>query len=189
MALSDFLSRSGLSAPTGSMLMAGAAEVLEVGGAAALVGALEQRYGEQKMTLFMTAQTDAAGNVLKDAQGNTQYKSGTGLPVSAAVAIGAIAASALLPMSATMRRHVLNIGAGFGAGWGYRFGIAKGQAMLDKASGAAAASPRPEPPYAQSASALAELTNVKGELSPGSNVHSIVDQGNALLRQRAAMGR
>jgi hypothetical protein len=194
MALSDFLGRHGITresymsrAPTGEMLMAGAAQVLEVGVGAAAVGYAEQRYGEQKTTLFMTAQTNADGSVVKDAQGNTQYKSGTGVPLSAAVAIGTVAAAALVPMSPTLRRHILSLGSGFGAGWAFRFGIAKGQAALDKASGAAASSPAPQPPYAQSAAAMAEQAKVKGDLSQVATVHSIVDQGNAIVRQRAAM--
>src|SRR6188474_1723348 len=107
------------SVPSKDQIIAGAEEVLEVSAAAALFGTLEQRYGEQKTTLFMKDDPDAG----KDADGNPIKKSGTGLPMSAAVALGGMVASALIPMTPGWRRRVLNASTGAGAAFAYRKGL------------------------------------------------------------------
>jgi hypothetical protein len=205
MALSDFLARHNVSgrlaayratAPTKEMLVAGIEQVLEVGLTTGAVGALEQRYGEQKTTLFMSDATDAAGNPQNDAQGNVIKKSGTGIPMSAAGAVLGIAATALLPMTPGWRRRTLNIASGFLSAWSYRKGIEMGQKWLDsKQPPGTPAMDKPMPPYTQSAQAQAEIANVKGEdpALPSGNVHSLVDRANAILKEqlrvKAASGR
>ncbi len=191
MALSDFLARHGISsdrAPTTGQAVAGLVEAAEVAAGAGLIGAVEQRFGEKKTTWFMTPETDASGQPTKDADGNINYKTGTGIPMSAGLAVLGLAAASFLPMSPNLRRHAFNISTGLGAAFAYRKGLEVGQKWLDSKQPAGTPSlGSPQPPYGQSASAMAEQANVKGEIEgSNANVLDLVARANAHLRERAA---
>lgn len=168
--------------------MGAIAEVLEVGGTGFLLGLLEQRYGEQKTTLFMSDQVDAAGNPIKDAKGNVQKQSGTGVPMSAAFGVLGLAATVMVPrLSMRARKHMLNISTGLLTAWGYRKGIEKGQAWLDSVQPPGTAKlAAPVPPFGQSAAAMAEQANVQGEEI--NNLESLDREMERIARQRAANG-
>lgn len=177
--------RAGL--PTKDQVIAAGEELLEVGGAAFAMGALEQRYGETKTTLFMKDQTDAAGNPLKDDKGNTLKKSGTGIPMSAVGAVGGVAIAAFVPMTPSWRRRTLNIATGLGAAWGYRKGIEVGQKWLDSANKVPEGSETtaPKPPFEHSTQTIA------GEMGE-SNVVSLIQEAQNIIDQnkrRAAGAR
>lgn len=164
------------------------AEVVEVAGTGFLLGALEQRYGEEKTTLFMDDELGADGKPIKDADGNNKKKSGTGVPMSAFFGgLGLLAAVAVPRLTMGHRKHVLNISTGLLTAYTYRKGIEKGQAWLDSAQ--PAGTPKqaaPMPPFAQSATAVAEIANVKGEDDFAGNVESFDREA---ARIRAARGR
>ncbi len=166
--------------PSREMMVAGVVEVVEVAGAAAAFGALEQRYGEEKTTLFMQDDPDAG----KDADGNPIKKSGTGLPISAAVAIGGLAAAALAPMSPNLRRHILNVSTGAAGAFAYRKGIELGQMWLDKANKTETPGANPQPPFDKSSETIA------GEFGEGrfDNISNLVEDGNRIVAQRRAAG-
>ena len=168
-------------APSKEMIMAGVEEAVEVSAAAALVGTLEQRYGEQKTTLFMSDDT-AAG---KDADGNQIKKSGTGIPMSAAVGVGGLVVAALVPMTPSWRRRVLNISTGASAAFAYRKGIEWGQKWLDSANKVDPATPgaNPRPPFDKSSETIA------GEMGTRSNVADLVAESQRLVAQKRAQGR
>jgi hypothetical protein len=196
MAFADFLARHNVpstraaymaTVPTGREALAGVAQVIEIGLVTGLVGALEQRYGEEKTTLFMSDQTDNSGAPIKDDKGNTLKKSGTGMPASAAGAIGFAFLAAILPLKLWQRHTLLNVASGSAAAWSYRKGIEVGQRWLDskQPGDTKPKTEAPEPPFAQSAFAKSEIANVKGEMGEG-NVYSLVDEANKILAARQA---
>lgn len=166
------------------------AEVLEVAGTGFVLGALEQRYGEEKTTLFMDDQVDAAGNPMpKDANGKVPKQSGTGIPMSAVGGVLGLAATVLVPrLSMSTRRHVLNVSTGLLTAWTYRKGIEKGQAWLESAQpeGTTLTKQHPVPPFGQSAASVAEIANVKGEDDFEGNVASFDREAERIMAQRRA---
>jgi hypothetical protein len=164
------------------------AEVLEVAGTGLVLGAVEQRYGEEKTTLFMTDQVDSAGNPVKDANGKVQKVSGTGVPMSAAGAVLGLAATVFVPrLSMNTRKHILNVSTGLATAWSYRKGIEMGQKWLDSAQPAGTPKQaKPLPPFGQNPAAVAELANVQGEEL--NNISSLNQEAERILRQRAANG-
>jgi len=168
--------------PSKDMIWAGVEETVEVSLAAGAIGALEQRYGESKTTLFMTNQIDASGNPIKDADGNTLKKSGTGLPMSAAGAILGGMAAAFVPMTPVWRRRALNVSTGLAAAYTYRKGIEMGQKWLDNANKVPDGSKTvaPEPPFMQSSQKIA------GE--DGGSVVSLVEEAQQIMARRRASG-
>lgn len=180
-------------APSKDMIIAGVEETLEVAAAAGAIGALEQRYGETKTTLFMTDMTDASGKVVteKNAAGDdvNVKKSGTGIPMSAAGAVVGLTVAALVPMTPGWRRRVLNVATGLGAAWSYRKGIEMGQKWKDSANKVPESSrtATPEPPFMQNAAQAAAA--VKGEMSEGGSVVTLVEEANRLLAQKRAAAR
>lgn len=166
--------------PSKDQVIAGVEELVETSAAAALFGTLEQRYGEQKTTLFMADDPDAG----KDADGNAIKKSGTGLPISAAVAIAGVATAALVPMTAPWRRRVLNVSTGAAAAFSYRKGIEWGQKWLDSANKVDPKTPgaNPQPPFDKSSETIA------GEVSSRDNVENLVAHANRIIAERRSAG-
>lgn len=179
------------SLPNKDQIIAAGEELAEVGLSAFAIGALEQRYGEQKTTLFMKDQVDASGAVVtttdKDGKTVNVKQSGTGVPMSAIGAVGGLAIAGLVPMTDSWRRRTLNIATGLGAAWGYRKGIEVGQKWLDKANKVPDASKTPYqgPPFEHSSQTIA------GDLGE-SNVVSLIAEANNIIAQnqrRATGGR
>ena len=165
-------------------------EIGEVVGVTALAGAAEAYYGEEATTVMMTAQKDAAGNELKDAQGKVLTVSGTGLPYTGlAAGLLLLGVNFGVIASPTLRKHATNVAVGLGAALAYRKSFAWGQKQRDQADKAAGK------PLTYGVNQFGGPITIQGERStrqiaegPSAEVVSILSEAREEIRRQRAAG-